>query len=258
MDIKQSLENAAKLLSVLSDTCKFLVLAALTTFALAAIAAPAWARQKLADIGLSVKEVNAFGVKLVANDAFDMAKDLAEARVRLDELKLQIGKGGIEVADVGRVAEKLDAVSAALGKQSESIRTTREQVGLAPATLPASGWIYVGRQPESGAWQPGWSIDAQRSAIEAGQVTRLALRADTVVMSNGDDCVRQSMAEIQPPTAEELAAQQLLLSPNAKAGLEVLATARCPSAGKGQWVYAKVRVRAEDVKFVKTAELLRR
>lgn len=258
MDIKTTLETANKLLSVLTDTCKFLVLAALTSFAVAAFASPGWARQKLADLGLSVKEVNAFGVKLVANDAFDMAKDLAEAKVRLDELKVQAGKGAVDAADIGRVAQKLDAVSGALGKQSESIRTTQQQVGMAAPTLPATGWVYVGRQPESGAWQPGWSIDAARSAVEAGTVTRLALRADTVLLSNGNECVRQSLADIQPPSSEELQAPQLLLNGSAKAALEVLETARCPSVGKGEWVYARVRVRPEDVKFVRYADLLKR
>lgn len=252
------LDRAARLLSLLTDACKFCVLLALTAFAFAAFAQPDWARRKLDELGLRVKEIDAFGVKLVANDAFDMAKDLAEAKARLEALKTEAAQagGGVDAAELAKVAEKLDTVRASLGKQGQAIKSVQQQAGMAAAPLPETGWVFVGRLPEQGAWQPGWSIDAKRTAIEAGQVRRLGLRADTVVLSNGNECTRQPLQEVQPPSEQDLQAPQLLLSGDAKAALEVLATASCPSVGKGQWIYAKVRVPADEVKFVKYGELL--
>lgn len=253
------LDRIAKLFSVLTDACKFLVLLALTVFAFAAFAQPGWAQQKLAELGLKVKEIDAFGVKLVANDAFDMAKDLAEAKVKLDELRAQAAQSGgsVSAAEIVKVSEKLDTVRDALGRQGEALKGVQQQAGIAAVPVPETGWVYVGRLPEQGPWQPGWSIDGKQSAIKDGNVAKLVLRADTVVLGNGNDCTRQAMTDIQPPSAEELQAPQILLSGDAKGELEVLSTARCPSVGNGQWMYAKVRVRASDVKFVKYGDLLK-
>ncbi|MBA4340943.1 MAG: hypothetical protein C0423_02195 [Methylibium sp.] len=251
------LDRAAKLLSLLTDTCRFLVLLALTAFALTAMASPDWARKRLADLGLSVKEVNAFGVRLVANEAFDVAANLAEARATLDQLKAQPGIA-VDASALKKVSDRIEQASASLGRQDQAIKDVRQQAGIVPPPLPETGWVYVGRLAEDRSWLPGWSIDATRTRLDGAQVRQLGLKADAVVLGNGNECTQLKLEELQPPTAQDLQAPQILLDGEARPLLDVIATASCPSKGKGQWLYAKIRIARESVKFVKYQDLIRR
>ncbi len=259
--MKQSLENVAKLLSVLTDTCKFLVLASLSSFAIAAVTQPAWARQKLKDVGLSIKEVNVFGVKLAADDGFDMAKALGDAKLNLEALRnVQPGQpsatGGSD--QVAQAIAELDKIQTSLLRQAETLKSVQQQAGAVLPSVPDAGWLYVGRLAEDKTFMPGPRISAAGTRIESGKVSRLQIGADAPVVENGDECVRKTLEEIHPPSAEDLQSIQVLIHPNPAHALEVLATASCPSAGNGRWLYAKIRIQKDDVKFVKFETLLRR
>ncbi len=250
------LDRAAKLLTLLIDACRLAVLLALTVFALTAMASPHWARQRLAELGLSIKEVNAFGVKLVGNEAFDAATSLAEARVTVEQWKAQ--GGAVDPAALKKVADRLEQASASLGRQDQAIKDVRQQAGILPPPLPETGWVYVGRLAEDRSLLPGWSIDAARTRIEGSQVRQLALKADAVVLGNGNECTQIKLEELQPPTAQQLEAPQILLSGESHPLLDVIATASCPSKGNGLWLYAKIRIAREAVRFVKYQDLIRR
>lgn len=251
------LDRTAKLLSLLSDACRLLVLLTLTVFALTAMAAPDWARMHLGKLGLSLKEVNAFGVRLVANEAFDVAASLAEARATLDQLKAQPGIA-VDPSVLKKVSDRIDQASASLGRQDQALKDVRQQAGIVPPPLPETGWVYVGRLAEDRSWLPGWSIDATRTRIDGAQVQQLALKADAVVLGNGNECTQLKLEDVQPPTEQERLAPQILLDGEARPVIDVIATASCPSKGNGQWLYAKIRIARESVKFVKYQDLVRR
>lgn len=250
------LDRAAKLLTLLIDACRFFVLLALTVFALTAMASPEWARRRLAELGLSIKEVNAFGVKLVGNEAFEAATSLAEARAAVEQLKAQ--GGGSDPAALTKVSDRLEQASASLGRQDQAIKEVRQQAGIVPPPLPETGWVYVGRLAEDRSLLPGWSVDAARTRIDGNEVRQLGLKADTVVLGNGNECTQLKLEELQPPTVQELQAPQILLSGESHPVLDVIATASCPSKGNGLWLYAKIRIARESVRFVKYQDLIRR
>ncbi|CAN5490664.1 hypothetical protein BH11PSE9_BH11PSE9_18300 [soil metagenome] len=257
MELRQSLESADKLLAFLSGVCKFSGLAFLTVFAVAAVTHPAWARQKLQDAGLSIKEVNIFGVKLAAEETFNMARALADARLNLDTIKSQLSLGtGSE--PLTKALVELDRIQASLTKQSTTLRDVQEKSGLAVPQIPETGWLYVGRLAEDGSLAIGPRLDLAGTKVDGGEVTRVQLRIDTPVVENGEECTRKTLEELNPPTPEELQSVQVLLSPNSSHSLEVIGTATCPSIGKGKWLYAKIRIPKNDVKFSKFETQLRR
>lgn len=88
------IEKLSKVLSLLTDACRFLVFAGLSAFAIAALAAPTWARGKLQAFNLDIKEVNILGIKLAARESFDIAESLVETKVRLNAMKDNIAKTG--------------------------------------------------------------------------------------------------------------------------------------------------------------------
>lgn len=259
MDMKNYLELAAKLFAVLTDACKFLVVAVLSAFAVAAIAQPAWARQRLTDMGLSVKEVNIFGVKLASNETFDMANTLAEAKstIALVQSQLDNSPGATGKESLATAVTQLDKLQASLVKQSETLTDIREKAGVAPPQVPQMAWIYVGLITENKSFQPGLSIDPSRTKIEAGKLAELQINADAILLGNGNECVRTAMEDIHPPTADERESIKFLLSPNPRNSLEVMSTAECPSKGGGKWLYAKIQVPKDDVKFVKFGDMLK-
>ena len=250
MELKQSLESADKLLTVLSGVCKFSGLAVLTAFAVAAVTHPAWARQKLQDAGLSIKEVNIFGVKLAADETFSMARALADARLNLDTIKSQLGQGtGSET--LTKALLELDHIQASLTKQSATLKDVQEKSGVAVPQVPETGWLYVGRLAEDGSLAIGPRLDSAGTKVDGSKVARVQLKIDSPVVENGEECTRKTLEELHPPTPDELQSVQVLLSPNPAHSLEVIQTATCPSIGKGKWLYAKIRIPKNDVKFAK-------
>ncbi len=260
MDLKAYLEITAKLFAVLTEACKLLVIAVLSTFAVAAIAQPAWARQRLTEMGLSVKEINIFGVKLASNEAFDMAKTLAEVKstVTLAQAQIDSNPGNATKDSLAHAVAQLDKLQASLVKQNQTLADVREKAGALSPQVPQSGWLYVGRVGENNSFLPGLSINSKQTRIIAGKLVELHLKSDAVILGNGDECIRTAMDDIHPPTQEEKESIEFLLSPNPKTPLEVLTTAECPSKGGGKWLYAKVRLSKEDVKFMKFGDLLKR
>lgn len=260
MDMKSYLELVAKLLSVLTEACKFLVIAVLSVFAVAAIAQPAWAHKKLTDMGLSVKEINIFGVKLASNETFDMAKTLAEAKSTIALVQNQIDNspGAVGKEPLAKAVAQLDKIQSSLVKQSETLKDIREKAGVVAPHVPQMGWLYVGRIAEDKSFLPSMSIDQGRTKIVAGKLTEVQIKGDAILLGNGDECVQTAMEDIHPPTAEEKESIEFLLSPNPKSQLEIVSTAECPSKGGGKWLYARIRVPKDDVKFVKFGDLLKR
>jgi hypothetical protein len=259
MDVKQTLESAGKFVTVLTDACKLAVLATLSTFAIAALVLPNWAKERLREVGLSVKEVNAFGVKLVANEAFDTANALADTRIALEGFRTELGATAAEPGHpVAKALAALDKAESSLLAQGGQLQEVLRSSGVAMPPLPDAGWLYIGRLAQGGGWTAGPRIDAAGTRLDGERVTRVQLRADAAVLQNGDECTRSKLEEIHPPTDAERQTLQLLLAPNATRPLEVLATATCPSAGQGKWVYAKVRIPKDDVKFTKFEALLQR
>lgn len=259
MDIKAKIETVSKLISVLSDTCKFVVLAALAAFAIAAIAEPSWARQKLKDAGLSIKEINAFGVKLAADEAFDAAKSIADAKLTLTKLQTElVAQDTSNAKSISEAIVELDKAKSSLIKQTSSLKEVGEKAGLTAPELPPTGWIFVGRTSEDKTFTPGPRIDAQQTRVVANKVVALQIKSEAPVTSNGDECITLEAKDIRPPTEEQLQRMQVLISPNPTQGLQVVSTATCPSKGNGLWIYAQVKINASDVKFVKYESLLRR
>jgi hypothetical protein len=259
MEVKQLLENCSKVVSILTDACKLAVLVALSVFAVASIVRPAWAKERLKDAGLSVKEINVFGVKLVANDAFDAANALAETKVALESYRSNLGPAAAGATHpITNALSNLDKVAAVLSNQSAKVNDVLKEAGEAPRPIPQSGWLYVGRISEGGAFTPGPRIDAAGTKVDGKRVIKVQLKAEAPVMQNGDDCVRKKLEDIHPPTQQDLDALQLLLAPNPTTSLDVSDTVSCPSIGNGQWLYAKVKITPADVKFVKFASLLHR
>lgn len=134
----------------------------------------------------------------------------------------------------------------------------RERAGVAAPQVPRLGWLYVGRIAEDKSFLPGLAIDPDRTKFNGGKLTELQIKADAILLGNGDECVRTAIEDFHPRTAEEKESIEFLLSPNSKSSLEVVSTMECPSMGGGKWVYAKILVPKEDVKFVKFVDLLKR
>ena len=145
-----------------------------------------------------------------------------------------------------------------LAKQNATLTDVQEKAGVVVPPIPDTGWLYVGRLAEDKRFAPGPSISPSETRLDGERVVGLQIRTDTPVTENGDECIRKKLEDIHPPTAEQLQSVQVLLSPSPKHLLDVVATATCPSIGNGKWVYAKVRISKEDVKFAKFDTLIRR
>lgn len=251
---KQWLENAGKAVTVLTDGCKLGVLATLCAFAIAAIASPAWAKDKLQRMGLTVKEVSVFGVKLVANNAFDTADALADTKAALEALKSDPGNSGAS-SNVTSALAALERAQAHLQAQGENLRTVLKDAGAGGVVLPSTGWLYVGLVSEAGNFMPSPRVDPNGTKLEGTRVVHLKLSGDAVVLQNGDDCRKTKMEDVKPPTQDELQTLQLMLRSGSRE-LEVLDTATCVHARGPKAVFAKVRIAPADVKFTKFENLV--
>lgn len=259
MDTKQLLENCSKAVSLIGEACKVVVLLTLSIFAVIAVLKPAIAKEKLKDAGLAVKEVNLFGVKLAANDAFDAAEAIADAKTTLENYKATLGVTSNQAsASIDEALNKLTTATTVLAGQSSKVAAVLKDAGAVLPPLPDDGWVYIGRLADSGTFTPGPRVDPGKTRIQGQRVTALHLRSEAPVVRNGDDCASTRLEDIHPPTSRDLQALQVLLTPNPTTSLDVLATARCPSIGGGQWVYAKVKIHPADVRFTKFENLLNR
>ena len=121
MDTKQLLENCSKAVSLIGEACKVVVLLTLSIFTVIAVLKPAIAKEKLKDAGLAVKEVNLFGVKLAANDAFDAAEAIADAKTTLENYKATLGVTSNQAnASIDEALNKLTTATTVLAGQSST------------------------------------------------------------------------------------------------------------------------------------------
>ncbi|MBI5899785.1 MAG: hypothetical protein HZB40_11210 [Rhodocyclales bacterium] len=263
MAIEQKVERLSKVLALLTDLMKFCVLAVLSAFAVAAIANPSWAQRRLKALNLQVKEINIAGVKLVANESFDVANSLVDTQIDLEAASTQLSSSnnspgpGISLAEasVKAALKRVDEMQVAMRKQENAIKETAIQAGLPTQDIPTSGWIFVGRFSEGGTFTPGPRVDPKETIASKGKLVRLQIRYDAPIVSDGESCVRTQLSDFQPPSADDLKRIQVLLRAEPYAPLKVLATAECPSAGKGKWLYAKIEILKDRVRFAKFSEI---
>jgi hypothetical protein len=263
MTIEQNVEKFSKVLALLTDLMKFCVLVALTTFAIAAIANPSWAQKRLKALNLQVKEINFAGVKLVASESFDVANLLVDTQINLETASNQLSSSNSQSGTSSSLAEasvkaalkRVGEMQVAMGRQENAIKETAIQAGLPTPEIPKTGWIYVGRLSEGGTFTPGPRIDPKETVTSKGKLVRLQIRYDAPIVSDGESCVRTQLSDFQPPSADDLQRIQVLLRAEPYAPLKVLVTAECPSAGNGKWLYAKIEIAKDRVRFVKFSEI---
>lgn len=229
------------------EVMQSVLIMALALFAIATYADPTWTHKQLRRMGFDIKEISVAGIKLVVSQSFTMASELAEAEQSLasarDALKAA-GTTGEPAKALNAAIQRVSVAQAALVAQENGTRKLQEKAGVQPV-LPASAWVTVGRLTESGQLQPAARIDAKGTAIERGEVRRVALRQAAIVRDQ-DDCTRTDIANVTAPSAQELQRVVMLLKQDT---YEATETHSCPSIGGGRMLSARIAVTADRVRL---------
>lgn len=265
MGIDQRIETFSKVLNFLTELVKFCALAAIAAFVVATLANPSWAQRRLKALNLQVKEVSFAGVKLVANETFEVANSLVDAKINLESAATLLSStaNASEVnsrateSSVKEALKHIEKMQLALNNQEGAIKEVGTQAGLPVSDIPATGWVYAGRISDGGAFQAGPRVDAKITNVSGGKLTRLQLKYDAPVVGNGNDCTRTNVADAPLPTAEDLQRIQVLLRADPVAPLNVLETAECPSIGNGKFIYARIAIPKDRVRFAKFSDAVK-
>ena len=241
---------------VFKEIMQAVVIMVLALFAIAAFADPPWAHKQLRRLGLELKEVDLPGLKLVVNESFKLAQDLAEAQQTLASAREALKAGG-STSDAARATldeaiRRVSSAHAALIAQEDGTKKIQHTAGVQPE-LPASAWVTVGRLTAANQLQPAARIDATGTRIENGQVRQVALKQAAVVR-NEENCDRTDIADVKPVSPEEMRRIVMLMK---QGTYEVIETHACGSIGDGKWLSARIAVTADRVRLTAFEEAKR-
>lgn len=252
------LNQAGELVKILNEFSRFAATAAFALVATAALAYPAWLKDRLGQLGLHIQEVDTGFVKLVANEtakagtqSLHIAEGLNNAEVWLAELKEHLLKHDHDPAYAHRIegaAAAIEKAKAALDQQATSLQHTGTAAGIA-SQPPARGWLYVGNFAANGQLRQLSPRLAGGEGLQqaASQLTTLTLRFDTPVTANGEDCDKSSSENFIP--AHQVPEQQYTIVRATSTPLRVLASKRCPPSAQGSAVYAQVEIPGDRIRF---------
>lgn len=261
------LEQASKLVGVLNELAKFGATATLALVAVTAFAKPIWIKDRLAELGLHIQEVDTGFIKLVANEtvkagtnSLQIAESLTVAEIGLADLKksLQTPAANVDRANAIRDAEEaIRRARAALEEQASSIQSAGKRAGVT-SNAPVRGWLYVGYFGENGKIQRSSDRVSPTDGIKyvEGKISGLILRFDAAVVSDGDDCSKTSVENFMPPdpNAPE---RKFAIVRASREPLRVLATKECAAPGRGKTIYAQVEVPTSRVRIAALSALPR-
>jgi hypothetical protein len=130
MPIKDQLEQAVKVMGLVSELTKIVVGAVLALVVVSAFAAPEWIGGRLAKLNLKIDSLNAGIIKLVAMEskktnahAIQVAEALTQAEVQISEQP--------QSPDNAKALQFIRDAKAALDKQGVAIQAIASTVGLA-------------------------------------------------------------------------------------------------------------------------------
>lgn len=263
--INDRMESLSKFLASLAELAKSLAIAGLAGFAIAAIAAPEWTKERLHKLGFHLQEANLGGVKLVADEtvkvstgAMGVAEAITQAEIAMTGAQQEAGAPAASSPAAQRLAEslaQLEKAKQALDGQQSAIQQSAKESGL-NVKPPPLGWIRVANYGENG--QARWT--SERIASDGivrrdGRIAQLVLRYDAPVAANGDDCSRTDLSQfvLPPDSAPEI--QYVIIKAQGREPLEVVQTKDCPSIGRGRDVWAQVKVPPARVRLAALSSL---
>lgn len=259
MSFEQRLERITKVSASLTELAKFTGFAALVLVGAWAILFPAQLRLRLLELGLQIQQIDAFGVKLVQAQGFDIANSLIDAQMGIEAAAARLSsmdklpKTNQKEAEVALNESRKNILITltALDKQEKALKETKAKSGITDPSLPATGWIFAGRLSPKDGFIAGPRIDSKNTVVTNDDVTKLVIKYDAPVVDNGDECVRTDLKDFRPPSPNSV---QMLLRADQSSELKVLGTAGCPSIDGGKWIYAQIQVPPERVRFAKFSE----
>jgi hypothetical protein len=259
------IETVSKFFTMLSDLAKFVGIASLAAFAVASIAAPEWAQRRLDSLGLQVKEVNAFGIKIAAKEAvkagngvISIADGLTNAEISLGAIRANLPKEqdtSAQAAEISRAMAGIKFAQNALDAQAEALGSTGKAVGLAQE-IPTTGWLYIGNFTADNKPRFVSPRIAPHGIQRSGNaISGVVLRYDAHIVSDGDDCTKVDIKDVPMPDPKAPEREFAILKASESNPLEVLKVSECPSIGDGKSVYVQVRVSKDRVRFSQLSKL---
>ncbi len=202
-----------------------------------------WGRERLRLLGF--REFSVLGGSL------DLGTQVADLAARADELKsaaadLQGAAGrpigapdGSGPGSVAQVAERLDAMARTLAGKSDTLvqQASASARPLALGATPVEGWVYLGRKDSAQRWAP--PLD-KLALSERDGARWLSLGKDVILIEKSPVAARSAADSRSDGPVRVVSA--------GNEGVEVLALDHEPSAGGGQFFWAKVRVPAARVR----------
>lgn len=261
----ERIEALSKLLASLAELSKSLAITGLAGFAVAAVAAPGWAKERLHQLGFHVEEFNWAGMKFVADEtaktsagAMGAAEAITQAEIALAAAQQAPGAPAASSPASQRVADglaQLNKAKQALDVQQAAIHRAAEKSGL-DVKPPSLGWIHVADFGENG--QPRWVSErlARNGIVRVdNRITQLVLAYDAPVVTNGDDCSRTDPAQFTLPPDDAPEIQYVIIQARGDEPLTVTQTKDCPSIGHGRDVWAQIKVPAARVRMAALSSL---
>lgn len=261
----ERVEALSKLLAALAELAKSLAITGLAGFAVAAVAAPGWAKERLHQLGFHVSEFDLGGMKFVADEtaktsagAMGAAEAITQAQIALAAAQQAPGAPATSSEASQRMADglaQLGRAQQALDVQQAAIHRAAEKAGL-DVKPPSLGWIRVANYGENG--QARWTSEriARDGIVRTdNRITQLVLAYDAPVVANGDDCSRTDPAQFTLPPDDAPEIQYFIIQARANDPLVVTQTKDCPSVGRGHDVWAQIKVPAARVRLAALSSL---
>lgn len=254
MTFDQSIERMAKILGVLGDLVKAILIVGLVWIGFVAVTKPETVKDSLKELRDSGVNVDKWEANLpllkISGTVFNVADAVATAQAKVSAAQ-EAQPGRSASPELLAVSASLAEVQSAMARHGREIRAVAARAGVVE-NLPKTGWIYVGYFSTSGARKLSDRVDprdVRNLKIEGGNLaglTQLTLKLDAWV-AQGDECVRVAVDSVPDATAAAEMLPKIMLESDPAKPLEVLRAAPCKGPGEGSFVWAEVRIPPDRV-----------